>query len=336
MIEKKSILTLTKALTEDDYRAFPAYSYSKISAYKKYGPKSLINNTFTESDGSILGTLMDLILSYGIEEVNKIYYVADIKGLSDKTSTILAEISTKLGRRIEKWEDTKLLEILNSNDYYINYKDETKLKKFKSEIQEYFESTAPAGGKYIIPTEFFNSANDCVNALVDAPFKEEIFCDSSEDIEIVPQAIFIKPSTTENQYAVKIKIDKLIVNHINKTIRLVDYKITSDEEINFIKSLFKFNYDFQAEIYSDTLLDIISEDEYFKEFKILPFTFVVINPTNLSPLAWEYPQIHRTNWQTYLSQIETNIQTSQYKYLPKFLENNCIIPLNIKYEEPSV
>ena len=335
MTEKKSITTLIKQCTEEEYRNLPGINYSKISSYIKVGPRSIINDIFTPSDGSILGTIVDYILTNGKEAVNSKYYVADIKSLSDKTESILLDVYSKLGRHKDLWDNSKIQEILKTNEYYPNYKDETRLNKFLTEVDNYFTSVAVAEGKEIIPTEFFNTALACVEAIQEAPFSEILHLKPDvkvEDVEVLKQASFVYYDLSLDS-DIKIRVDQLNVDHKNKTIRILDYKLSSEEEIHFIKAVYKFNYNVQAELYKFVLESIIKDDPYFSDFKILPFTFIVVNKENKTPIAWEYPDIYSSFWKEYALKLKNNILNSQYKYTPDVLDNNCIVPLNIYVKE---
>lgn len=47
--------------------------------------------------------------------------------------------------------------------------------------------------------------------------------------------------------------------------------------------------DIQARQYAAIIKANIAKDEYFKDFKIMPYTFIVVNRESLTPLTWTYP-----------------------------------------------
>ena len=81
--------------------------------------------------------------------------------------------------------------------------------------------------------------------------------------------------------------DGLKVDHINKTIQPIDLKTSFKKEWDFYKSFIEWNYQIQNRLYYRILLDNIKRDEYFKDFKILPYKDIVVNRYSLTPLVWD-------------------------------------------------
>ena len=79
----------------------------------------------------------------------------------------------------------------------------------------------------------------------------------------------------------------LKVDHINKTIQPIDLKTSFKKEWDFYKSFIEWNYQIQNRLYYRILLDNIKRDEYFKDFKILPYKYIVVNRYSLTPLVWD-------------------------------------------------
>lgn len=47
--------------------------------------------------------------------------------------------------------------------------------------------------------------------------------------------------------------------------------------------------DIQAKLYYRIIKENIKKDPYFKDFKLKPYRFIVINKETLTPLVWEFP-----------------------------------------------
>ena len=88
--------------------------------------------------------------------------------------------------------------------------------------------------------------------------------------------------------------DRLVVDHINKKIYPLDIKTTGYPEEQFEHSVLKWRYDIQAELYTDVLKKVISTDEYFKDFQVMAFEFIVINVRLLNPIIWVYDKENLT------------------------------------------
>ena len=58
-----------------------------------------------------------------------------------------------------------------------------------------------------------------------------------------------------------------------------------DFESNFVK----FHYFIQSRLYWRLLRANLDNDEYFKDFKLENFKFIVVNRKSLTPLVWEFP-----------------------------------------------
>jgi hypothetical protein len=83
-------------------------------------------------------------------------------------------------------------------------------------------------------------------------------------------------------------MDLVIVDHDNKTIIPCDLKTSYKPEWDFYKSFVEWRYHIQARLYARLLKQNIEKDEYFKDFKILNYRFIVVNKNTCIPMVWEY------------------------------------------------
>ena len=81
----------------------------------------------------------------------------------------------------------------------------------------------------------------------------------------------------------------IIVNHKEKWIKPVDLKTSSHTEWDFYKSFVDWRYDIQARLYWAIIRQNMDKDEYFKDFKLLNYGFIVVNRRTLVPLVWTCP-----------------------------------------------
>lgn len=78
-------------------------------------------------------------------------------------------------------------------------------------------------------------------------------------------------------------------------------------------------------------------DEYFKDFKLLPYQFIVANRTTLTPLVWEFPlteaigtlKIGKQN------QIELRDPCTIGEELSYYLNNRPKVPTGIMENKPN-
>ena len=86
---------------------------------------------------------------------------------------------------------------------------------------------------------------------------------------------------------------ELIVLHDKKLIIPVDLKTScSCEEKDFYFNFLKYHYSLQARLYSRILRANLDKDEYFKDFKILNYRFIICNKETCNPFVWEFANTH--------------------------------------------
>lgn len=84
----------------------------------------------------------------------------------------------------------------------------------------------------------------------------------------------------------------IIVDYKNKTILPIDLKTSCkrlDREWDFPSHYIEWSYQIQNRLYVRILQDVISKDEYFKDFKILPYKDIIIFRGSDTPLVWDIP-----------------------------------------------
>ena len=74
-------------------------------------------------------------------------------------------------------------------------------------------------------------------------------------------------------------------------LHIVVWLTSHNREYNFPKSLIEFRYDIQARLYWKLIRQIMDKDEYFKDFKLEDFRFIVVNNFDVPvPLVWLFPK----------------------------------------------
>ena len=81
----------------------------------------------------------------------------------------------------------------------------------------------------------------------------------------------------------------IYVDHKKKLIIPCDLKTSSHYEDEFYKSFIDWSYHIQARLYAKLIKAAIEADDYFKDFKMLNYHFIVVNRRSLIPLVWEFP-----------------------------------------------
>lgn len=81
----------------------------------------------------------------------------------------------------------------------------------------------------------------------------------------------------------------ILVDYKNKVITPCDLKTTGHPEWEFYESFIKWSYSIQARLYWRLIRNALDSDEYFKDFKLLDYKFIVVNRKTLTPLVWDCP-----------------------------------------------
>lgn len=270
---------LSLNISEKEYRELDALSYSLLSKYNKTGFAGLDKLYEKEESSSLtFGSLVDTLLT-DKEHFDDKFVVVDLPKVSDKINEIVNDILDS--EKDETIEDSVIIEYLNKHEYQPNWKDDTRLSKFKSLANEYFVVLKEAKGKTIISTDDYQQAVSCINKVIEQfPMLTE---DPFEDVDIYCQLKF-KVNLHGVDY--KCMTDIVKVNHTDKTILITDFKTSGYPEYEFYKAYIKWDYQLQSRLYTRIVKEVISKSEQFKDYKVLPFRFIVVNKDTQTPLEW--------------------------------------------------
>ena len=284
----------------EDYYTNPAISQSQLKLL--LGPDPSIFNTIQEPDlyfeekkHFIIGDGVDIQLTRPIEEFNQKFHISNLQNKpSDTIKSIVNQVYDEqkaFNLRNPTFDQTigvlqdypgYILLACNDHNYQPNWKTETRVAKIV-EAWEYWEDLKAAEGKVVLSQEENDLISQIVMSIRTNPTTSKYF-ETSKDVEILDQlAIYFSYCGID----CKALLDRVIVDHKNKTIQPIDFKTMGDQTIYFPKSLRQRRYDIQAAFYTEALK---SKKEY-ETYKILPFKFIVestINPGN--PLVFTCSQ----------------------------------------------
>ena len=280
----------------EDYYINPAISQSQLKLL--LGPDPSIFNTIQEPDlyfeekkHFIIGNGVDMQLTRPIEEFNQKFHISNLQNKpSDTIKSIVnqvydlvkEEVGSLAGKGLLRDHTSKIIDSCNDHNYQPNWKTETRIAKVV-EAWEYWEDLKAAEGKVVLSQEENDLISQIVMSIRTNPTTSKYF-ETSKDVEILDQlAIYFSYCGID----CKALLDRVIVDHKNKTIQPIDFKTMGDQTIYFPKSLRQRRYDIQAAFYTEALK---SKKEY-ETYKILPFKFIVestINPGN--PLVFTCSQ----------------------------------------------
>jgi hypothetical protein len=111
------------------------------------------------------------------------------------------------------------------------------------------------------------------------------FTDANDGLERLYQ---LKFKACINGVPYRCMMDECIIDHVNKIIYPIDLKTSSHIEKDFYQSFTDWSYWIQAELYSAILRTNLDKDDYFKDFIIVPYRFIVVNFQSCMPEVWEF------------------------------------------------
>jgi hypothetical protein len=324
----KSLKEISWKVDEATYRASTAISYSILSTYSRDGFR-VIPNLYDHKDGEALrfGSLVDCLMTEP-ETLKNRFLIADFPNVTDAIVSIVKiayQMYGELYRTIDGIPSKDLLTIIKGENYYNNYKDETKIKGIIEKGGEYYKLLSLAGTKTVMSNDDYLKAVNCIKALKTNVFTKEYFEENpfNTNVEKLYQCKFLLKFKPRD---IRCMFDLLIVDHNAKTIQPCDLKTTGKNEEEFKHSFLEFRYYLQATLYSFILQQTINQDEYFKEFTIKPFKFIVINRDNQTPLIWEFPYSNLDTdfedkygnlykgWKTLLNELDWYLNNETYEY----------------------
>lgn len=287
----KSLKDISWLVSEDTYRQDSALSYSVLAKYERGGFNS-IPTLFdkVESPSLLFGSLVDTLITGTPEEFDSRFFVCDFPDVPDSIITIVKHLYNEYGNihnDLSLINDKLIIHATDIYKYQPNWKPETRAKVIKEKGEEYYNLLFLAGDKTIVSTNDYNDAVDAYHALKDSESTKFYFM-SDNPFDGIERLYQLKFKATLNNVDYRCMFDLLLVNHNNKTIQPIDLKTSFKKEYDFYKSFIEWSYNIQCRLYVRILEEVIKNDEYFKDFKILPYKDIVVCRTSLTPLVWDF------------------------------------------------
>lgn len=341
----KSLKDISWDVTEDQYRADSALSYSTLSRFNREGFDNLAHLfDKTESPSLLFGSVVDTLLTGTKEEFEERFFVADFPELPDKQKEIVEGIfhAAKPGESWDKIMDAVILEYLLANNYQPNWKAETRIKVIREAGREYYDLLTLADGKTVISQKLYQDALDCVEILRKSESTKWYFEADNPFNKNIERLYQLKFKGSYEGINLRCMADLIIVDHEKKIVYPCDLKTSFKPEWRFYKSFMEWGYWIQAQLYWYLIRQAMDEDEYFKDFKLADYRFIVISNRTRKPLVWEFPQTqtitdlklgeHKLrNWRgiakelnTYLTkdyEVPIDINMNLINNISKWLEN---------------
>lgn len=278
-------------VSEPEYRADEAISYSMISKFLREGYQSVPVIKESLSTASLtLGSALDCLVTEGSEAYDQKYYISQYNPVN-KTESVIEEIykvseAPNLHFAIETLGEGYLSQIFDMLDFYKGRTLKYKVSVIE-EKSDYYEQLINARklGKTII--------NESVNADTIKMYNSMVLNSITNDL------FFIQHKGTEKFFQAKFRtiiqdtpfrcmFDLLVVNHEKKVIVPVDLKTTSTPLYDFYSSFIKWNYQIQVRLYTLILKNVLKGTEY-ENYRITDYLYTVVNKNFSTPVVYSIP-----------------------------------------------
>ena len=292
----KKLSDIAWNVTEEQYRADPALSYSTLSRFDREGFAN-IDKLFDkqETPSLLLGSIVDTILTDGEEEFNNRFIVAEYPDIPDSIIQIVKDLFNEFSdthRTLESIPNEEVIGFASRFNYQNNWKPETRAKVVKEKGNRYYDLLYLTVDKTLVSQNMYNDALKMVDALRTSEATKIYFADNNPFEPNIERYYQLKFKATLNNVDYRCMADLIICDHKNKELILCDLKTTGHPEYEFASSFLTWNYSYQARLYSRIIAENIKKDSYFKDFKLSNYRFIVVNKTTLNPLVWEFPLTH--------------------------------------------
>ena len=257
-------------------------SYSLLKSFDEHGPKALIERINPKSKGIDFGSKLDDFISLTKDEFNEKYLI--VQNTLDGDLFKLAEIIVNIENvnidnfLNDTFDITLRVDIINqlaiNAELFKRIKlDASRIKKFDNpEFYEFLEFLYNNKDKEFITPDEYSKLLACQNSLFSHKSTKKYF-NCNDDCEEIYQ---LELKYEFHGRPVKCILDKVIINHTNKTIQPLDLKSGNPTAKEFMHNFFKYKYYLQGALY------IRGCEEYFwnilsmTTYKILPFKYIYL------------------------------------------------------------
>lgn len=331
----KSLRDISWQVSEKGYRADPALSYSTLARYEREGFNNL-DKLFDriETPSLTFGSAVDSIITGGQEEFDERFMVAEFPSMPDSIVKIIKSLYKQYAgtyRSLLNIPDSSIIRETEDQNYQMNWKPETRAKVIKEKGTDYYNLLFVAGDRCIIDTQTYQDVVNAVRVLKESSSTKLYFADDNPFEPDIERLYQLKFKGEFDGITYRNMADLIIVNHKEKWVKPVDLKTSSHTEWDFYKSFVDWRYDIQARLYWSIIRQNMDKDEYFKDFKLLDYNFIVVNKRTLTPLVWNCPftQAQGTLRFGNNSQIEMRSPFEIGKELNSYLTSRPKVPMGI-------
>lgn len=334
-MERKSLKDISWNVPEEVYRADSALSYSTLAKYEREGFNNL-DKLFDrlETPSLTFGSAVDSLITGGQEEFDERFIVAEFPSTPDSIIKIVKSLFSQYKnsyRSLTIIPDIAIIKETEYQSYQMNWKPETRAKVIKEKGADYYNLLFIAGSKTILDTQTYQDVCNAVRALKESKSTQFYFAEDNPFEPNIERFYQLKFKACLEGINYRCMSDLLVCDSKNKIIYPIDLKTSSHTEWDFYKSFIDWLYAIQARLYWRIIRNNLDRDEYFKDFKLADYKFIVVNRKTLTPLVWEFKDTTTlgTLYFGKSKQIEMRDPEEIGKELSSYLTSRPKVPMGI-------
>jgi hypothetical protein len=241
-------------------------------------PSDYINPPQEETDYFSFGTMVDEFL-LGKNTFYDKYYVSNTN-ITPRVQSVIDEYYRTVQGGIVGEIDNKLIVDIAKRQQFDGRlkKDEAFIKAIVTKDSlNYLADIPNIGNKKVISSSDIVTLNTIERNFNSNPYTSGCFIQPNGDIEVINKLVI--QFTVEDRLC-KAELDKVIIDHQNKTVSPIDLKTTSDNPYNFNYSFFKYGYHVQSAWYTEALRQWLVSKSLIS-YTITEYLFPVVNSISL-------------------------------------------------------
>jgi len=332
MIETTNVL----ALEEEFYNKKFFFSYSSLSKLL-YSPKLfysqyVLKQKEEKTDSHLIEGKVIHCLLLEEEKFNEKFIISplllppdSVKGIVDRVFKIAKE-NDQLDLDLKDHKDSILAILVEINLHQSLKTDEQRIDKVVNEASEsYFKYLKEKEGRDVIDYSTYTNCKKIVDILKNNPKASNTLKLGPLEVGVDTYSeIYLETALPKRPFGIKGVIDRLVIDHNNKSITIVDFKTTGKSIVEFPETVEYFKYWLQSAIYR-----MLIEETYLKELPgySIEFKFVVVDKY-MQSYVFPVTDTTATKWvqeaQNLLTTAEFHYKNRKYD-LPYLFEMDLVL-----------
>lgn len=317
----ESLADISWQVTEKEYRSDKALSYSTIARFHREGFNSL-SKLFdrVESPSLLFGSLVDTLLTDS-DNFDNLFVVAEFPNISDSQMNVVKHLFDCYSNLYSSMYDIPDKDIINATElleFQKNWKPETRAKVLRENGEDIYKLLHITIDKTLISTKDYQDAQMCVEILKNDDFTGPLFAENNPFDKNIERFYQLKFKGIYNNIDLRCMMDLVIVNHEEKKIYPYDLKTSFKGEWDFPLSFIKWCYWIQSRLYWYILKQNLEKSEFYKDYELMNYQFIVISNNSRIPLIWVDPDTSfegTTNYGNFVCKDWREIVTNLIYYL---------------------